>query len=56
MSLFISDLAFAGSSLLDVAKLGILAASLIAGIAGFLILRRTTVPPTTEREGEDSPT
>ena len=56
MSLFISDLAFAGSSLLDVAKLGILAASLIAGIAGFLILRRTTVLPTTEREGEDSPT
>ena len=42
MSLFISDLAFAGSSLLDVAKLGILAASLIAGIAGFLILRRTS--------------
>ena len=55
MSLFISDLAFAGSSLLDVAKLGILAASLIAGIAGFLILRRTGVPHT-GREGEDSPT
>ena len=55
MSLFISDLAFAGSSLLDVAKLGILAASLIAGIAGFLILRRIGVPHT-EREGEDSPT
>ena len=53
MSLFISDLAFAGSSLLDVAKLGIRAASLIAGIAGFLILRRTGVPHT-EREGEDS--
>jgi NhaA family Na+:H+ antiporter len=31
MSLFISDLAFAEGSLLDVAKLGILAASLIAG-------------------------
>src|ERR687894_559492 len=54
MSLFISDLAFAGSSLLDVAKLGILAASVIAGIAGFLILRRTSVPHS-GRKAEDSP-
>lgn len=39
MSLFISDLSFAESPLLDVAKLGILAASLIAGVVGWTILR-----------------
>jgi NhaA family Na+:H+ antiporter len=39
MSLFISDLAFMNSPLLDVAKLGILAASLVAGIGGWIILR-----------------
>ena len=53
MSLFISDLAFAGSSLLDVAKLGILTASLIAGIAGWSIIR-TTSAPHTGGEGEGS--
>jgi len=52
MSLFISDLAFAGSSLLDVAKSGILAASLIAGIAGLLILRRTNAPHTGHERGD----
>ena len=54
MSLFISDLAFADSPLLDVAKLGILTASLIAGIAGWLIIRRTSAPHA-GGEGEDSP-
>ena len=39
MSLSISDLAFTDSPLLDVAKLGILAASLVARIAGWIILR-----------------
>ena len=39
MSLFISDLAFPNSPLVDVAKLGILTASLIAGVVGWLILR-----------------
>jgi NhaA family Na+:H+ antiporter len=48
MSLFISDLAFADSPLLNVAKLGILAASLIAGVAGWLIIRRTSAPHTIE--------
>ncbi len=38
MSLFISDLAFADGSLLDTAKLGILVASLIAGVVGWMIL------------------
>src|ERR671916_2693349 len=46
MSLFISDLAFAEGPLLDVAKLGILTASLIAGIAGWSIIRGTSAPHT----------
>lgn len=42
MSLFIAGLAFPGMpDLLAAAKLGILAASLIAGICGWLLLRRT---------------
>jgi NhaA family Na+:H+ antiporter len=43
MSLFVADLAFADSSeaaLLTAAKLGILGASIIAGVGGWLILRR----------------
>jgi Na+:H+ antiporter, NhaA family len=43
MSLFVADLAFAGpaaAGLLTAAKLGILGASLIAGVGGWLILRR----------------
>jgi Na+:H+ antiporter, NhaA family len=39
MSIFISDLACAGSGLLEAAKLGILAASLLAGVVGWTILR-----------------
>lgn len=38
MSLFISSLAFGESPLLDNAKVGILAASLVAGVAGALVL------------------
>jgi NhaA family Na+:H+ antiporter len=44
MSLFISDLAFASGSLLDTAKLGILAASVIAGLVGWAILRGAGAP------------
>ena len=40
MSLFISDLAFADEALVGFAKIGILAASFIAGICGFLALYR----------------
>jgi len=54
MSLFISDLAFAEGSLLDVSKLGILTASLIAGIAGWSIIRITNAPRTSG-EDEDNP-
>jgi NhaA family Na+:H+ antiporter len=41
MSLFIASLAFGDSPLLDLAKVGILAASLIAGVIGWVILRGT---------------
>src|SRR3712207_3210923 len=44
MSLFISDLAFPESPLVEVAKLGILSASLIAGVVGWLILRGASSP------------
>ena len=39
MSLFVTDLAFDNDVLVDAAKLGILAASLIAGVVGWMILR-----------------
>lgn len=41
MSLFVSDLAFSDELLITAAKIGILAASLVSGIAGFAILSRT---------------
>jgi NhaA family Na+:H+ antiporter len=44
MSLFISDLAFSEDSLVEDAKLGILCASLIAGVVGWTILRGTSRP------------
>jgi Na+:H+ antiporter, NhaA family len=44
MSLFISDLAFSDDSLVEAAKLGILGASLIAGVAGWTILRGASRP------------
>jgi NhaA family Na+:H+ antiporter len=40
MSLFISSLAFGESAALEMAKAGILLASIIAGLAGFSLLRR----------------
>lgn len=41
MSLFITELSFAGrAGMLDTAKLAILAASLVAGVIGYLVLRR----------------
>jgi Na+:H+ antiporter, NhaA family len=44
MSLFISDLAFSEDSLVEDAKLGILGASLIAGVVGWTILRGASRP------------
>jgi len=46
MSLFIADLAFATSPTLEIAKVGILAASVIAGIAGMIGLFTGTKPAT----------
>lgn len=44
MSIFIAGLAFADAALVASAKVGILAASLLAGVAGLLLLRRATEP------------
>lgn len=43
MSLFVGDLAYGGSPALALSKVGILAASVIAGLGGYLILRSTRV-------------
>jgi NhaA family Na+:H+ antiporter len=44
MSLFIAGLAFDDEALLSVAKLGILTASVVAGVVGWLLLRSTGRP------------
>ncbi len=49
MSLFIAGLAFDGAELLDGAKVGILLASLLSGLAGWVLLSRTG---TQTEEGE----
>jgi NhaA family Na+:H+ antiporter len=40
MSLFIADLAWDNESLIAYAKIGVLEASLISGVIGFIILSR----------------
>lgn len=40
MSLFIANLAFTEAYLLDISKVGILSASLISGITGFIVLKK----------------
>lgn len=45
MSLFISELAFGVDPLADVARIGILAGSVLAGAVGYLILNATLPPP-----------
>ena len=42
MSIFIANLAFEQTDRLEIAKVGVLAASLIAGIGGWLILRKSS--------------
>jgi NhaA family Na+:H+ antiporter len=44
MSLFITNLAFSNDQLIDIAKTGILIASLISGITGYLILNSSKNP------------
>jgi NhaA family Na+:H+ antiporter len=43
MSLFVTGLAFNNTDFVTMAKIGILSASLLAGIIGFIILRKTAV-------------
>jgi NhaA family Na+:H+ antiporter len=45
MSLFIGELAYGESEALALAKIGILAASIVAGIGGFLVLRTVRDAP-----------
>lgn len=42
MSLFVTTLAFTDAELVDSAKLGIFAASIISGVVGYLVLRRSS--------------
>jgi NhaA family Na+:H+ antiporter len=59
MSLFIAALAFPAGALADVAKVGIFAASLAAGGAGWVLVRRATRPApgpaAMEHEAADAP-
>jgi Na+:H+ antiporter, NhaA family len=48
MSLFIATLAFGGTPLLDSAKIGILAASIVSGLVGAVVLR-TSVAGSVEK-------
>ena len=46
MSLFVANLAFGDTPVLELAKVGILAASLLSGIAGAIVLlRKSPAPP-----------
>ena len=49
MALFIAGLAFADLRLLDAAKFGILVASTVSGVAGWLLLRRASAEPRMSR-------
>jgi NhaA family Na+:H+ antiporter len=55
MSLFIAELAFDTPSLLTSAKLGILAASLIAGAGGWLVLTRPSPAARQDQAAEPAP-
>ena len=49
MSLFVAGLAFADPAVLDIAKLGVFGASIIAGVVGYALLRRTVAATVRER-------
>lgn len=51
MSLFIAELAFSDPAHITAAKLGILSASAVAGLAGYIVLRRAAGPPRPESAG-----
>ncbi|MGH2617583.1 MAG: Na+/H+ antiporter NhaA [Thermomicrobiales bacterium] len=50
MSLFITELAFGSGQIADDARVGILIGSIIAGVAGYLVLKATLPPPRDEAE------
>ena len=52
MSIFIATLAFGEGALLDSAKLGILAASVVSGVLGAVVLSRTAAAPPAARAGQ----
>ena len=54
MSLFIGALAFADQALIDAAKIGTLAGSLFAGLAGFLVLRTAPPLPSSDEDREEA--
>lgn len=53
MSLFIAELAFKGTGLLDQAKIAILVASLVAGVAGYLVLWLAPNAPEAPEDGAE---
>jgi NhaA family Na+:H+ antiporter len=55
MSLFIAALAFEDGPLLALAKVGILSASIVAGIGGYLVLRRSTSDAREDLEAPNLP-
>jgi NhaA family Na+:H+ antiporter len=54
MSLFVAGLAFDDDSLLSIAKMAILGASLLSGICGYLTLAKSA-PPRMEQAESTSP-
>jgi Na+:H+ antiporter, NhaA family len=54
MSLFIGALAFSNPDLVDAAKIGTLAGSLLAGLAGFLVLRTAPPLPSSDEDREEA--
>lgn len=54
MSLFIGELAFHDPALIDAAKIGTLAGSALAGLAGFLVLRAAPVQDGSEEDREEA--
>lgn len=52
MSLFIAELAFEDRGFIIQAKIGVFLASIICGIAGYLVLRKTTETPNSEEASE----
>ncbi|HEX2208114.1 MAG TPA: Na+/H+ antiporter NhaA [Longimicrobium sp.] len=55
MSLFVAGLAFPDGGLVDESKVGIFAASIAAGLAGWILLRRTLPVPAAAAAGDASP-